>query len=178
MQIRKATLDDILTTTKLVEKLALNNLSIIGLTEPYLSYFYTDNYRTQVKGLFLNAKETTNRNNDIIYVATDNLENIVGYISGGYSLDNDDFDGEIYTLFTLTDDNDFRIRNLLFKTIMVELKNVDCKSIHVEITADDTNKDFYIDKGATFITEISNMTKPPYTTFDFGWTDINKIKLQ
>ena len=178
MQIKKATLDDILTTTKLVEKHALNNLSIIGLTEPYLSYFYTDNYRTQVKGLFLNAKGTTNRNNDIIYVATDNLENIVGYISGGYSLDNDDFDGEIYTFFTLTDDKDFHIRNLLFKTIVAELKNVDCKSIHVEITADDTNKDFYIDQGAIFITEISNMTEPPYTTFDFGWTDINKIKLQ
>lgn len=177
MKIRKATVDDILTTSKLVEKHALNNLPVIGLTEPYLSYFYTDNYRTQVKGLFLNAKETTNRNNDIIYVATDNLDKIVGYVSGGYSLDNDDYDGEIYTLFSLAEDNNSEIRNLLLKNIVAGLVNIDCKSIHVEITANDINMDYYVDKGAKFITEITNMTKPPYTTFDFGWTDIKEIRL-
>ncbi len=77
MQLRKATLDDILTMTKLVERQVLNNLPIVGLTEPYLSYFYTDNYRTQAKGLFLNAKESTTRNDDIIYIATDETENAV-----------------------------------------------------------------------------------------------------
>ncbi len=177
MQIRKATFEDVLATTKLVEKHALNNLPIIGLTEPYQSYFYTDKYRTQVKGLFLNGNETKNRNNDIIYVATDTLENIVGYVSGGFSLDNDDYDGEIYTVFALTTDKDFEVRNLLFKNIVDDLRKMNCKSIHVEITADDLNKDFYIDKGAKFITEITNMTKPPYTTLDFGWTDIEEIKL-
>ena len=177
MQLRKATLDDILTTTKLVEKHALNSLPIIGLTEPYLSYFYNDNYRTQVKGLFLNGKETSNRNNDTINVATDDLGNIVGYVSGGFSLDNDDYDGEIYTIFTLVDDEDFELRNQLFKSIVIDLIKVNCKSIHVEITKDDLNKDFYIDKGAKFITEITNMTKLPYTTIDYGWTDIEKIQL-
>ena len=177
MQIKKATLDDILTTTKLVERQVLNSLPIVGLTEPYLSYFYTDNYRTQVKGLFLNTKETTNRNNDIIYIATDDLENIVGYVSGGFSLDNDDYDGEIYAIFTLVDDKDFEIRNLLFKSIVSDLRKINCKSIHVEVTTDDLNKDFYIDKGAKFITEITNMTKPPYITIDYGWNDIAEIKL-
>lgn len=177
MQIRKATLDDIIATTKLVEKHALKNLPIIGLTEPYQSYFYTDNYRTQVKGLFLNGNETKNRNNDIIYVATDTLENIVGYVSGGFSLDNEDYDGEIYTIFTLTSDKDFEIRTLLFKNIVDDLKKMNCKSIHVEITTDDLNKDFYIDQGAKFITEITNMTKPPYTTLDYGWDDIKAIQL-
>ena len=177
MQLRKATLDDILTTTKLVERQVFNSLPIIGLTEPYLSYFHTDNYRTQVKGLFLNAKETTNRNNDIIYVATDDLDNILGYVSGGYSLDNDEYDGEIYTIFTLVDDKNLEIRNLLFKSIVTDIIKTNCKSIHVEITADDLNKDFYINKGAKFITEITNMTKPPYTTIDLGWTEIEEIKL-
>ncbi|MER3329235.1 MAG: hypothetical protein RIF34_06610 [Candidatus Kapaibacterium sp.] len=139
----------------------LNGLPIIGLTEPYLSYFYTDNYRTQVKGLFLNINETKNRHNDIIYVATDNLENIVGYVSGGFSLDNEDYDGEIYTIFTLNEDKNFEIRNLLFKNIVDDLRKINCKSIHVEISLDDLNKDFYLDKGAKFITEITNMTKPP-----------------
>lgn len=177
MQIIKATVDDILETIKLVEKYALNSLPIVGLTEPYLSYFYTNNYRTQVKGLFLNTKETTNRNRDIIYIATDDLENIVGYVSGGFSLDNEDYDGEIYTLFTFVSDKEFRLRDLLFKSIVSDLKNTDCKSIHVEITTDDLNKDFYIDKGAEFITEINNMTKPPYKSFDYGWTNIKEIKL-
>ena len=177
MQTRKATLDDIIATTKLVEKHDLNNLPIVGLSEPYRSYFYTDNYRTQVKGLFLNGNETKNRNNDIIYVATDTLEKIVGYASGGFSLDNDDYDGEIYTIFALTSDKDFEIRNLLFKKIIVDLTKMNFGSLHVEITADDLNKDFYIDKGAKFITEITNMTKPPYKTLDFGWTDIEYIKL-
>lgn len=175
MQSKKATLDDIIKTTILVEKHALNNLPIIGLTEPYLSYFYTDNYRTQVKGLFLNSKETKNRNNDIIYVSIDKLGNIIGYVSGGFSLDNDDYDGEIYIIFTLTEDTDFKIRNLLFANIVDDLRKIGCKNFHVEITKDDLNKDFYIDKGAKLITEITNMTKPPYTTLDYGWTDIEEI---
>jgi hypothetical protein len=177
MQIRKATLDDILATTRLVEKKVSDNLPIVGLTEPYLSYFYTNNYKTQVKGLFLNANETANRNSDIIFIVTDDTDNIIGYTSGGFSLDNCDYDGEVYTLFTFVDDNDFRLRQLLFQSIVSELKNIDCKSIHVEITADDLNKDFYIDNGAKFITGITNMTKPSYKTLDFGWTDIEEIKL-
>ena len=177
MQIRKATLDDILTTSRLVEKNASDNLPIIGLTEPYLSYFFTDNYRTQAKGLFLNAKETANRVNDITFVVTDVTNNIIGYTSGGSSLDNYDYDGEIYTIFTLVDDNDCRIRQLLFQSLVSELKNTDCKSIHVEITTDDLNKNFYIDNGAKFITEIINMINPPYKTLDLGWTDIEEIKL-
>lgn len=177
MQIRKATWDDVVTTAKLVEKNALNNLPIVGLTEPYLSYFYTENYRNQVKGLFLNSNETKSRNNDIICVATDALGKIVGYASGGFSLDNDDYDGEIYSIFALTSDKDFEIRNLLFNNLIEDLTKVNCRSLHVEITADDLNKDFYIDKGAKFITEITNMTKPPYKTLDYGWTEIDDIKL-
>ena len=177
MQIRKATFDEIITTTKLVEKYALNNLPIVGLTEPYLGYFYSDNYRNQVKGLFLNGIETKNRNNDIIYVATDTLGKIVGYASGGFSLDNDDYDGEIYTIFALTTDTDYEIRNLLFNNLIDDLTKMNCRSLHVEITANDMNKDFYIDKGANFITEITNMTKPPYKTLDYGWTEIEDIKL-
>ena len=177
MQIKKATFDEIIATTKLVEKHALNNLPIVGLTEPYRSYFYTENYRTQVKGLFLNGNETKNRNNDIIFVATNALGNIVGYASGGFSLDNDDYDGEIYTIFALTSDKDFEVRNLLFKKVIEDLIKMNCRSLHVEITADDLNKDFYIDKGATFITEITNMTMPSYKSLDYGWTDIENIKL-
>lgn len=177
MQTRKATFDDIMTTTKLVEKHALKNLPIIGLTEPYLSYFYTENYGNQVKGLFLNGNETKNRNNDINFIVTNTSGDIVGYVSGGFSLDNYDFDGEIYTIFVLTEDKDLEIRNLLFKTIVDELKKIECNNFHVELTMDDPNKDFYISKGAEFITEIKNMTKPPYTTLDYGWTDINTIEL-
>ena len=54
---------------------------------------------------------------------------------------------------------------------------MNCRSLHVEITANDMNKDFYIVKGANFITEITNMTKPPYKTLDYGWTEIEDIKL-
>lgn len=172
MQTKKATFNEIITTTKLVEKHVLNDLPIVGLTEPYLSYFYTDNYRKQVKGLFLNGNETKNRNNDIIYVATDTFGKIVGYASGGFSLDNDDYDGEIYTIFALTSDKDLEIRNLLFENLIEDLIKMNCRSLHVEITADDLNKGFYIDKGAKFITEITNMTKPPYKTLDYGWTKI------
>lgn len=172
MESKKATLDDILAMTKLVEKHASNNLPIVGLTEPYLSYFYTDNYRSQVKGLFLNSNEIKNRHNDIIYVAIDTFEKIIGYVSGGFSLDNDDYEGEIYTLFVLTEDKNFELRNLLFKNIIDEFRKINYKSFHVEITTDDQNKDFYIDKGAIFITEITNMTKPPYKTIDYGWAYI------
>ena len=177
MQTRKATLDDIIKTTKLVEKHALKNLPILGLTEPYLSYFYTDNYRNQVKGIFLNGNETKNRDNDIIFIVVDTSGDIVGYVSGGSSLDNYDYDGEIYTIFVLTEDKDFEIRNLLFKTIVDELRKIECNSFHVEITIDDPNKDFYIYKGAKFITEIKNMTNPPYTSIDYGWSDINALEL-
>ena len=93
-------------------------------------------------------------------------------MSGGLSLDNEDYDGEIYTLFTTETDTDLRIRNKLFTAIIYHLKYIDCKSVHVEITTNDLNKDFYIDNGAEFITAIENMKNPPYTTLDFGWTDI------
>ena len=176
MIINNATSHDVFTIIETVKNYAKEKKIIFGLTEPYLSYFLSDNFKTQVNEIFLNPKDAIQREDDIILIAKNDIGKIVGYISGGYSLDNDDYDGEVYLLFTFLEDKDQRIRDSLFYAFLAEIKKLNCKSVHVEITKNDLNISFYLDKEAEFITEITNMTKPPYKTNDYGWSDIHSIK--
>jgi len=169
--IQKATLYDILTTADKVEAYVSSKKAITGLTEPYLSYFYSSEKKNSLKERFVNLKEVIDLEDEFFYIAISDGQ-IVGFACGGPTIDNYDFDSEIYLLFTFIEDLNFQVRDLLFDKLVESFKILNSKNMHVEIAKDDLNKSFYIRKGGQFITEITNMTRPPYTTIDFGWTDI------
>ncbi|SRX76511.1 hypothetical protein AEQU3_03511 [Aequorivita antarctica] len=113
---------------------------------------------------------------EINLLAFDNNNKKIGSIYGGISIDQDNYDGEIYSLNCTEYDKKDLIKTELFSRIIEEFKNSDIKSVCVEFNKDAEIKAFYLKKEPEFIEEITNYEYTKRISEVYGWKDIAEIK--
>jgi Mor family transcriptional regulator len=119
---------------------------------------------------------TEMRKCEITLLAFDNKNKKIGAIYGGLSIDQDNYDGEIYSLNCEENDKTDSIKTELFNKIIEEFKISDFKSVCVEFYKDAGIKSFYLKKEPEFIEEIINYEKTKRISEVYGWKNITEIK--
>ena len=116
------------------------------------------------------------RKSEINLLAFDNKNKKIGSIYGGISIDQDNYDGEIYSLNCAENDKADSIKTELFNKIIDEFKNSEFISVCVEFYKDAEIKSFYLNKEPEFIEEITNYGNTKRTSEVYGWKNIAEIK--
>ena len=119
---------------------------------------------------------TEMRKCEIYLLAFDNKNKKIGSICGGLSIDQDNYDGEIYFLNCTENDKSDSIKTELFNEIIEEFKKSDMKSVCVEFYKDAGIKSFYLKKESEFIEEITNYGYIKRISEVYGWKNIMEIK--
>ena len=174
--IRQAMLEDEIVIIDIVRQYWRDNKNEFGISEQFFGRYSNEDQLEKFREYYTDTKFEAQRKNDRTFIACDNKQKMIGFIQGGLSLDNEDYDCEIYSLFILVDDKLDKIRQSLFDELIIEFKKQGFKNVHVEIRTNDVNRDFYFRQQAKFVTSINNMTDPPFQTEDYGWNDIEAIK--
>lgn len=119
---------------------------------------------------------TEMRKCEITLLAFDKKNKRIGSIYGGLPIDQDNYDGEIYSLNSTENDKTDSIKTELFNKIIEEFKISDFKSVCVEFYKDTEIKSFYLKKEPEFIEEIINYDKTKRISEVYGWKNIAEIK--
>ncbi|WP_452221937.1 hypothetical protein [Lacinutrix salivirga] len=119
---------------------------------------------------------TEMRKSEINLLALDNKNKKIGAIYGGISIDQDNYDGEIYSLNCAKNDKTDYIKTELFNRIIEEFKNDGIKSVCVEFYKNAEIKDFYLKKEPEFIEEITNYGNTKRISEVYCWKNIAEIK--
>ena len=116
------------------------------------------------------------RKSEIYLNAYDSNNRKIGSISGGFAIDQLEFDGEIYNLNADSSDKTDLIKTELFNELISEFKKSDFKSVCVEFYKDSDIKSFYLKKEPEFVEEIINYEQTKRISEVYGWKNIAEIK--
>ena len=119
---------------------------------------------------------TEMRKCEINLLAFDNKNKKIGSIYGGISIDQDNYDGEIYSLNCTENDKTDLLKTELFNKIIEEFKKTGIKSVCVEFYKNAEIKDFYLKNEPEFIEEITNYGYVKRISEVYGWKNIAEIK--
>lgn len=120
---------------------------------------------------------TDNKNKNTLFVAEDDLGNIVGFAACGPDRDNDPiYTGELYAVYVLQHSQRVRVGSQLTLTVVEELRRRGLGSMLVWVLADNPWSAFYEVIGGEHVqTREITIGGKKLTEFGYGWTDLNSL---
>ena len=110
------------------------------------------------------------------FVALDEKNQVVGFISGGKARKNIDFSGELYAIYLLRAHQKKNIGFKLTKTLCEEFKKANLLNMYVGVLKDNDSKGFYTKYGAKFLFEENiEIGDKSYKEEFYGWRNLSSF---
>ncbi|SFG95769.1 L-amino acid N-acyltransferase YncA [Desulfotomaculum arcticum] len=123
--------------------------------------------------------ELISKNNCFLYVAENEVGEIVGFAAAGAErFENPYYQGEIYAMYVLKNNQRQGIGTLLFRSMLKELKQLGFFSVILWVLAGNRYKKFYEDHGGKQIEfKIMNINGFDAELIGYGWPDISRLNI-
>lgn len=119
-----------------------------------------------------------NISNDAVFVAENNVGQIIGFSSGGKERSGNyiDFEGELYAIYLLREYQGQGAGRALVTAIVEELKGLGLRSMLVLVLKDNPSRHFYETLGGKMIDTVEiQIAGKKLAELVYGWEDIRNI---